>query len=68
MVNSGTKLNIDYYLNDILDEDLTTDIYDYFRSAESDSLDDAFEEFKNDDVDLENLQLVRVKFMSELAN
>lgn len=68
IVHSGTKVNIDYYLNEIMDEDLIHDIYEYFRSAESDSLDSAYEEFKNDDVDVENLQLVRLKFMSELAN
>lgn len=68
IVNSGTKLNLDYYLETIMDEDLIDDIYEYFRTAETDSLDDAFEEFKNDDVDVENLQLVRIKFMSELAN
>lgn len=68
IVNSGTKLNLDYYLETIIDEDLIADIYDYFRGAETDSLDDAYEEFKNDDVDVENLQLVRIKFMSELAN
>jgi ATP-dependent DNA helicase RecQ len=68
IVNSGTKVNIDYYLNNILDEELIGYIYDYFRAATSDSLDAAYEEFKNDDVDIENLQLVRIKFMSELAN
>lgn len=68
IVNSGTKLNLDYYLETIIDEDLINDIYEYFRTAETDSLDDAYEEFKNDDVDVENLQLVRIKFMSELAN
>ena len=68
IVNSGTKVNIDYYLNDILDEDLIADIYEYFRTAETDSLDDAFEEFKGDDVEPENIHLVRIKFMSELAN
>jgi len=68
IVNSGTKVNIDYYLNDILDEDLINDIYEYFRTAETDSLDAAFEEFKGDDVEPENIHLVRIKFMSELAN
>ena len=68
IVNSGTKVNIDYYLTDILDEDLIADIYEYFRTAETDSLDDAFEEFKGDDVEPENIHLVRIKFMSELAN
>ena len=68
IVNAGTKVNIDYYLQDILDEDLIGDIYEYFRTAETDSLDDAFEEFKGDDVEPENIHLVRIKFMSELAN
>ncbi|MDB5281115.1 MAG: helicase RecQ, partial [Bacteroidota bacterium] len=68
IVNSGTKVNIDYYLNDILDEELIGYIYDYFRTAETDSIDTAFEEFKGDDVEPENIHLVRIKFMSELAN
>ncbi|HLP53221.1 MAG TPA: DNA helicase RecQ [Chitinophagales bacterium] len=68
IVNSGTKLNLDYYLETIIDEDLMTDIYEYFRKAETDSLDAAYDEFKNDDVEMENLQLMRIKFMSELAN
>ncbi len=68
VVNSGTKLNLDYYLNELLDEDLVKDIYDYFRTAKSDSLQEAYNEFEDDDVELENLQLVRIKFMSEMAN
>lgn len=68
IVNSGTKVNIDYYLNDIMDEELIGYIYDYFRTAPSDSLDAAFEEFKDDDVEIENIHLVRIKFMSEMAN
>lgn len=68
IVHSGTKVNIDYYLNSIMDEELVGYIYDYFRDSKTDSLDDAYEEFKNDDVDIENLQLVRIKFMSEMAN
>jgi ATP-dependent DNA helicase RecQ len=68
IVNSGTKLNIDYYLETVIDEDLITDIYEYFRTAATDSLDAALEEFKGDDIEMENLQLMRLKFMSELAN
>ncbi len=68
IVNSGTKLNIDYYLKNILDEELIGYIYDYFRTATSDSLEAAFEEFKNDNVEIEDIHLVRIKFMSELAN
>ena len=68
IVNSGTKLNLDYYLETIIDEDLIADIYEYFRTAPNDSLDAALEEFNKDDIEMENLQLMRIKFMSELAN
>ncbi|MBX2904266.1 MAG: DNA helicase RecQ [Chitinophagales bacterium] len=68
IVNSGTKLNLDYYLFDVMDEDLVKDIFDYFRTAPTDSLDAAYNEFENDDVDIENIHLIRMKFMSELAN
>ena len=68
IVNSGTKVNIDYYLKNIIDEELIGYIYEYFREASTDSLDAACEEFKNDDVDIENIHLVRIKFMSEMAN
>ena len=68
IVHSGTKLNIDYHLNNTMDEDLVQDIYDYFRSSESDSLEAAMDEFSNDGVEVDEIQLVRIKFMSELAN
>ncbi|HRN93711.1 MAG TPA: RQC domain-containing protein, partial [Chitinophagales bacterium] len=68
IVNSGTKLNLDYYLYDVMDEELVNDIFDYFRTAPTDSLDAAFNEFEADDVDIENIHLIRMKFMSELAN
>lgn len=68
IVNSGTKLNLDYYLYDVMDEELVQDIFDYFKTAPTDSLDAAFNEFEADDVDIENIQLVRMKFMSEVAN
>ena len=51
-----------------MDEDLMNDIYDYFRSAETDSVDAAMEEFSADGVEADEIQLVRIKFMSELAN
>ena len=68
IVHSGTKLNIDYHLNNIMDEDLVKDIYDYFRAAETDSLDAAMDEFSADGIEVDEIQLVRIKFMSELAN
>ncbi len=68
IVNSGTKVNIDYYLDEVIDEDLQKDIYDYFRNSQNDSIDAAYEEFKNDDIDIEDLRLMRIKFMSDMAN
>ena len=67
IVSSGTKVNIDYYINDILDEEDQDDIYDYFMEAESDDLQDAYDEFDGDFTE-EQLRLMRVKFMSEVAN
>lgn len=67
IVGSGTKMNIDYYINDVLDEDDQGEIYDYFLEAESDSLEHAHEEFDGD-FDEEQLRLMRIKFMSEMAN
>jgi ATP-dependent DNA helicase RecQ len=67
IVSSGTKINIDYYINDVLDEDDQKDIYDYFLEAETDSLEEAHEEFEGD-YDEDQLRLMRIKFMSEMAN
>ncbi|MFN8299966.1 MAG: DNA helicase RecQ [Chitinophagales bacterium] len=68
IVNSGTKLNIDYYLNEKYDEELLGYIYDFFRTHESGSIDDAYNEFEGDSVEMDDLRLVRIKFMSEMAN
>lgn len=67
IVNAGTKINIDYYINDILDEEDQEDIYDYFMESESDDIQAAYEEFDGDFTE-EQLRLMRVKFMSEVAN
>ena len=67
IVYSGMKLNIDYYLNDVLDDDQIDEIYDYFSTSETDSLDDAMDELGADYEDNE-VRLVRIKFMSEMAN
>lgn len=68
IVNSGTKLNITYAVHEALDEELAEEIYDYFKESETDSLDDAYNEFEDEELDYLNLQLVRIKFMSEMAN
>ncbi|KYG83348.1 DNA helicase RecQ [Roseivirga echinicomitans] len=65
---AGTKLNLDYYLEEIMDEDREEDILDYFLNAESDDIQLALEEFANEDVSEEDLRLVRIKFHSEYAN
>lgn len=67
IVNSGTRVNINYYIDEILDEDNQEEIYDYFSEAETDSLEDAYEEFDGDYTE-EELRLMRIKFMSEMAN
>ncbi len=68
IVLSGTKLDINYYLEDNLDEDVMEDVYDYFSDADSESVEDAFEELKEDDITMEEIQLVRLKFLSDNAN
>ena len=67
IVYSGTKLNIDYYINEVMDEDHVDDIYDYFIESETDDLDDAIDELGEDYTE-EEIRLVRIKFLSELAN
>jgi ATP-dependent DNA helicase RecQ len=68
IVNSGTKLNIDYYLNEIMDEEKLDEIFEYFREAETESADEALAELGEDYVSEEEVRLVRIKFFSELAN
>ena len=68
IIRSGTRLDIQYYLNTIMDEDKVEDIYLYFKEdAESDSLDDAIEELGSEYSE-EEIRLVRIKFISEVAN
>ena len=68
IVNSGTRLDIQYYLNTIMDEDKVEDIYLYFKEdAETDSLDAAIEELGSEYSE-EEIRLVRIKFISEVAN
>lgn len=64
---SGTKLNLDYYIDHVLDDDRQDDIYDYFLSVDTDSMDEAMDEL-GDDYSEEEVRLMRIKFMSEYAN
>jgi len=67
IIFSGTKLNIDYSFDDLLDEDQQDEIYDYFMEAETDKIQDALDEFDGD-YDEEELRLMRIKFINEVAN
>jgi ATP-dependent DNA helicase RecQ len=68
IVNSGTKLNLNYYIDEVIDEDKQEEVFDYFRTAEVDSIDDALVELGSDDYTREEVQLMRIKFLSELGN
>ncbi|MCB0662482.1 MAG: HRDC domain-containing protein, partial [Saprospiraceae bacterium] len=68
IVISGTKVNLDYYLDEQVDEYTQEDIYDYFREAETDDPEAAYQELQEDDITIEEIQLVRIKFLSEMAN
>ncbi len=68
IVTSGTKLDINYYLNDTLDESVIEDVFEYFKEADSDSVEEAFKELEEEDFTLDEIQLVKIKFLSELAN
>ncbi len=68
IVNSGTRLNIDYYIDDTIDEDHQDDIFEYFREAENDSIEDALEELGEDEYSEEEIRLMRIKFISDMGN
>ena len=67
IVYSGTKLNIKYWIDDMLDDDQQEEIHDYFMESESDNIENALKEFEGD-YDIDELRLMRIKFISEVAN
>ena len=68
IVNSGTRINLDYYINMVIDEERQQDIYSFFKEeADSDSLEDAIKELGNE-FEEEEIRLVRIKFLSEMGN
>ena len=67
MLDSGYKVNIDYFLQEIMDPDDVADIYEFFREQDKDDLQAAIDEFGND-IDENEIRLVRIKFISEMAN
>ena len=69
IVNSGTKINIDYYIDEVMEEEHQESIFDYFREdAETESIEAAIEELGDEGYSEEEIRLVRIKFMSELGN
>lgn len=68
IVNSGTKLKLDYYLTKNVDEYVREVVLDYFREAETDSVEAAFKELKEEEITWEEIQLMRLKFLSDYAN
>lgn len=67
IVYSGTKINIDYFLQEIMDEDHIDELFEYFKEEETDNLENAIEEFGKDYTE-EEIRLIRIKFLSEMAN
>ncbi len=67
IVNSGTKLNIKYWIDEMLDDEQQEEIYDYFMESDSDNIEKALKEFDGD-YDIDELRLMRIKFISEVAN
>lgn len=65
IINSGTKLNINYYINKVIDEDKQLDIWEYFETAQTDSIDDALEELGEEDFSAEEIRLLRIKFIAD---
>ena len=67
IVFSGTKINLNYFINEILDEEQQDEVFEYFKEADSDSIEHAIDEFKGE-YEEDELRLMRIKFLSELAN
>ncbi|MFA5045582.1 MAG: ATP-dependent DNA helicase RecQ, partial [Paludibacter sp.] len=68
IVYSGTKINIDYFLDEIMDSDHIEEIFDYFSTAETDKIEPALNELGEDDFSETEVRLVRIKFLSEIGN
>ncbi len=68
IVGSGTKLDLGYYIEEYIDEYSVEDIYEYFMEAETDSVERAFEVLQEDDITLEEIKIMRIKFMSDMGN
>lgn len=67
IVEAGTKIDIGYYIDEIMDSDVKADIWDFFRSMEEDNIEEAFEEL-GEEYDEDDIRLMRVAFISEMGN
>ena len=68
IVGSGTRIDINYYINEVIDEERQREVFDYFKSAETDSVENALKDLGENDYTLNDIRLMRIKFMSELGN
>ena len=67
IVYSGTKINVSYFIDEMIDDDIEEDIFDYFKESDTDNIEKAMEEL-GDDFTEEEIRLVRIKFLSEMGN
>jgi len=68
IVSSGTKVDISYFVNEVLDKERQEEVYDYFRESESDSVEDALQELGENDYSETDLRLMRIKFIAEMGH
>ena len=68
IVGSGTRIDISYFINEVIDEERQEEVFDYFKTAETDSAEDALKVLGENDYSIEDIRLMRIKFMSELGN
>ncbi len=68
IVNAGTKIDLDYYINEILDEEYQDEVMDYFRETENDSIELALQELGESDYTADSIRLMRIKFLSDMGN
>ena len=68
IVNSGTRLNLDYYINEVMDQDHQDEVFEYFREAETESISQALDELGEDEYTEEDIRLMRIKFLAEMGH
>jgi ATP-dependent DNA helicase RecQ len=68
IVASGTRIDIQYYINEVIDEERQDEVFDYFKTAENDSIESAINELGENEYTEEEVRLMRIKFMSEVGN